>query len=302
MTTTILQPGQIEPPVGEIPFLRLPERATFFARRAKRCRQLAVVHVQREFLAFMAEIALAQQAALAHFPQVPLPTVDLRAGVPPLAVGSWRRDPAWHEALRQIATAVLVTAPPAAHATIAGMARMDAESLEAAAVAMLGASPSGEGDGGLLLVAAALQVYWLHMSTTMGRAAFGRCADPTLCPVCSSAPVVSLIRVGGAEQGVRYLHCSLCAAEWHMVRSQCSVCLESKGLSYHGIAGDTGAVKAEACAACGSYLKIFDLEKEPRLDPTADDLASLSLDLMMAERGVPRSGPNLFLHGAREEG
>jgi FdhE protein len=83
-----------------------------------------------------------------------------------------------------------------------------------------------------------------------------------------------------------------------MVRVKCSNCESTKGIAYYTIEGDKGAVKAEACEACGSYLKILYLDKDPLLDPTADDLATLALDILMDEAGVQRSGPNLFLLSA----
>ena len=71
MNATILQPGQIEAPAGEIPFLRLPARDSFFKDRAARFRQLAPDHKMADFLGFMASLADAQQAALTTFPPVP---------------------------------------------------------------------------------------------------------------------------------------------------------------------------------------------------------------------------------------
>jgi FdhE protein len=115
--------------------------------------------------------------------------------------------------------------------------------------------------------------------------------------VCASPPVASIVRIG-AEQGLRYLHCSLCGSEWHMVRAKCSNCESTRNITYYAIEGDNGAVKAEACGDCGAYLKILYLDKDPLLDPTADDLASLALDLLMDGTGVQRSGPNLFLLSA----
>lgn len=81
-----------------------------------------------------------------------------------------------------------------------------------------------------------------------------------------------------------------------MVRIKCANCDSSKDVAYFGIEGDNGAVKAEACTDCKSYLKILYLEKDTRADPTADDLATLALDVLMANAGMARSGPNLFLH------
>ena len=54
------------------------------------------------------------------------------------------------------------------------------------------------------------------------------------------------------------------------------------------------AVRAETCDACKSYLKIVYQEKGP-VDPVADDLATLTLDILVDEAGYARSGPNLLL-------
>jgi FdhE protein len=56
------------------------------------------------------------------------------------------------------------------------------------------------------------------------------------------------------------------------------------------------AVRAEACDECHAYLKILFQEKDPNVDPVADDLATLALDVLVDERGFRRSGPNLLFH------
>ena len=48
----------------------------------------------------------------------------------------------------------------------------------------------------------------------------------------------------------------------------------------------------------GRYLKIVYQEKDPNVDPVADDLATLALDMLVDEAGYERSGPNLLLIGA----
>ncbi len=117
--------------------------------------------------------------------------------------------------------------------------------------------------------------------------------------MCGSHPVASVVRIGGAQQGLRYLVCSLCASEWHMVRVKCSACGSTKGISYLGLDGGSEAIKAECCDECKTYLKIFYLEKDTSLVPAADDLATLALDMLVDQEGYNRIGPNLlFLPGA----
>ncbi len=298
--TTVIQPGQIEPPSGEIPFIYLLPQDSVFRDRATRLRQLAKNHAMKDFLLFMAELTDAQHAALVAFPKLPLPTeaeigLCREHGMPPLSVQSWSRNPAWQEALKQIIAHVTKTATPAANKILMRLQRMDSAALETFATAILSGQFEDMDIGAAPFVAAALQVYWTHMVTTLGAQAFGANGISNLCPACASPPVSSIVRIGGAENALRYLSCSVCNTEWHMVRVKCCNCESTKGISYYMIAGSSGAVKAETCEECGTYLKIMIMDKDPQVDPSADDLATLALDLMMGESGKLRSGPNLLL-------
>jgi FdhE protein len=151
------------------------------------------------------------------------------------------------------------------------------------------------------LIGAALQVYWVHLVAMLGDTSFARIDVPHVCPCCGSHPVASIVRVG-AGGGHRYLQCSLCAAEWHMVRIKCTHCESTKGIRYQSIennqTSDQHAVKAECCDECGSYLKIMYMEQDSMVDPVADDLATIALDLLVAETGKSSSGVNFMLiHG-----
>lgn len=304
-TTTISQPEEIARPVGEIPFLHLPQRSAVFRDRAARLRALAQGHSLKDYLLFAASICDAQHDALQAFPEVPLPSEQQLAlcrehGMPPLSVQGWPREPAWRGALRQIAARVGEDANRNTGETLAGLQQMDGAALEALADAIL-AGRYGSIDLAVgPFVAAALQVYWTHMATSLGNRAFGRSDVASLCPVCGSHPASSIVRIGGAEQGLRYLNCSLCEAQWHMVRVKCSNCESTKGIAYYSIEGASDAVKAESCDQCHTYLKIAYMEKDPHVDPIADDVATLALDLMMDESGKSRSGPNLFLMTAAD--
>lgn len=300
--SAILQPGEIETPKGDIPFIRLPMRHEVFAQRASRFDTLAHNHVLGEYLAFMARLSRAQQAVLEAFPLVPLPSseqlaLSRRYGMPPLSVQSWSRDWSWHAGLQQI-FALLGTEPlsPQASDAVAHLSRAGVDELERLAEAVLAGVYSDVPPEVSPFVAAALQVYWTHMATLLGEQAFARLERPNLCPVCGSPPVSSLVRIGGAEQGLRYLFCSLCAAEWHMVRIKCSSCESTRDIGYYVQEGSSGAVKAESCDDCNAYLKIMYMEKDTGVEPVADDLATLSLDLLMNQAGKERSGPNLFFH------
>jgi len=141
-----------------------------------------------------------------------------------------------------------------------------------------------------------LQVYWVQMTSALGEGVFGRLEQGGLCPVCGSYPNIGIVSISEAEQGLRYLCCSLCASQWHMVRLKCSSCESTHGINHYTLEGSTGAVKAESCDDCNSYLKLLYLEKDRRMDAMADDLATLALDMLMDNEGKVRGGPNLFFH------
>jgi FdhE protein len=161
------------------------------------------------------------------------------------------------------------------------------------------------------LVAAALQTYWTHLvlatqaAGTQRLAPFGRTDDPTRCPCCGSLPTASISRIGADDSGYRYLHCSLCSSQWHMVRIKCSHCQGTKGIHYQSLqplADDAAApgversaVQAETCDECRYYLKIVHMERDAHVDPAADDLASVTLDLLVSDAGFQRHGVNLML-------
>jgi FdhE protein len=129
---------------------------------------------------------------------------------------------------------------------------------------------------------------------------------PGLCPLCGTPPVSSTVYAQPPYSGYRYLHCALCATEWHMVRVICTHCGASgKDIAYHSLESrasdrpnaDAGAaaVRAETCEQCRGYCKILYQEKDPGVEPVADDLASLALDMLLGDEGYHRTRSNPLL-------
>jgi len=305
MTATVIQPGTIETAAGEIPFLLLPERSAF-QTRAERLNALAEGHALADYLRFLAALARAQQESLALFSHVSLPDPQQlercrEHRLPPLGTRAWARDSVWREALRHLLAELETGAlPEAARATIARLRGTDDASLERLADALLAGDYENLDRATIPFISAALQAYWLHLVTTLGAGAFGRLDTPHLCPACGSAPMASVVRIGAADHGLRYLTCSLCNTQWHAVRIKCVFCDTTKGIAYYGIEGGSAAVKAENCDACQGYLKILYMDKDPNVDALADDVASVALDVLMAESGNTRNGVNFFLLGGSE--
>jgi FdhE protein len=304
-----------------VPFVRLLERGSVFAEREMRLRQLAASHPMRDFLLFMAEVAKAQQRSLDNHPALQLPDGQAieraaRLGAPPLPATEWPRDPAWRAGFRQLRERLLPHLPTAAQARLQ-TPWADDDWLEQQADRLLGGIMLGLDLATAPLIAAALQVQWTHLALATqaahgaGQAAvFGRTDAATLCPCCASRPTASVSRIGADAAGYRYLHCSLCSLQWHMVRIKCSHCESSQGIHYQSLqAADAppasppagrspsahATVQAETCDACGHYLKIVHMGRDPHAEPVADDLASVTLDLLVTEAGFQRHGLNLML-------
>jgi FdhE protein len=308
MQQKLLTPEEIAAQAGSsIPYLRLPQRASVFADRTTRLRQLAVGHAMSAYLEFIALLAEEQQQLLSDMPPVRLPPAAHIAqcnehGIPPLNWQSHSRDQAWCNGLRHLLRALAERTSGHAREVIVALERSRDELYEAQASKLLAGMTFGLDVATAPLVGAGLQVYFTHLAIALGEGAIARTDVATLCPSCGSRPTASVGRIGARESGYRFLHCALCNTEWHMVRIKCTNCESTHGISYlvldDGTAAEKKAVKAEVCEECGTYLKICYMERDTGVEPVADDLASLALDLLVADTGKAPSGVNFMLvHG-----
>ena len=94
------------------------------------------------------------------------------------------------------------------------------------------------------------------------------------------------------ERGVAFDHTSHLAEGRRGPRLRCTSCA-SGDVEYLHTRDDRGA-QAEACRACRGYLKLFDQERRLGAEPAADDAATIALDLLVADEGYRRAGPNLY--------
>lgn len=283
--------------LGEVPLLRPhPGAAALFARREERLRALAPGHAAGDYLEFLARLARAQRAAaerwrpapseLAPPPQRPL---DVARG--PL--------PGWQEPLALLlATLADAPMPAAARQAVARLGRLPPADLGALARRLLAGGPLPGADlAAAPLAGAGLQVAYAVRAAAVPPAGVARTAEG--CPVCGAPPVVGLVL---GDDKLRYLVCGLCASAWHHTRVQCVLCRSAARLSYLSIEGDEGPAKAECCEGCRAWLKLLYVERAPGLEPVADDVATLALDLLVAERGLRRLGPNVLLAAAGAKG
>lgn len=301
--------GYGESTLGEVAqseSVQLPDLATVFARRAARLKTLADGHELEGFLRMIAAVVAAQDAALRDLPPGSLPGAAEIAkarlvGRAPLDPSGWARDESWQAALRRILTAVdrrlLPEAAQMACDVLQGASTVD---LEALAARFLEGNVAANDAGKVVFVAAALQTAWTRMAALLDVADLGRGdADLGTCPVCGSPPVAGIVSPGGTKFGHRHLHCSLCMTAWRYVRVRCVHCGSTEKISFRNLAGTT-YLKAECCDSCQGYSKVFYLESAKALEPLADDLASLGLDVLVGEEGFARV-PNPFVLSVMEQ-
>jgi FdhE protein len=215
------------------------------------------------------------------------------AGPTPLSPSRWPRSAAWRHALDGILREMsLAPLQDQAAVALARLSAMPGEAREALASVVLAGTPAEYDLAPAVFIGAALQVYWTTRSALCADDGLDS-EDPTsICPICGTAPVAGVVL---GDRKLRYLICGLCGTQWHLTRVVCAQCRATDGLSYFTIEGRAPGVKAEACAGCRTYLKLFYLEEIPLADGFADDVATLALDLMVAEEGYVRASCNYFL-------
>lgn len=304
MATPIISDGSTDR-VRPFPQVVLPTGAELFSDRAARLDTLASGHSMAGYLQVLAALSRAQAAACAAQSAAPVEQKQLDSsrdyGMPPLSAQSHERAGAWRADLRAIVAAMGSRSEPGVAGAIAQIGRMGDSDVESLADRVLGGTTL-DADAALVpFVGAALQVYFTRLAASLDVASVSRCDVPGICPVCATRPVASVVRLGGDRNNLRYLSCALCGTEWHLTRAVCSSCQTEKTLHYLTIEQEgrelqRAAARAEACDECKSYLKIFFQEHDAAVEPGADDLATLALDLMVDEQGFARSGPNLLIH------
>ena len=297
------QPIDFHPPAEEAAPILLPVTTTLFADRADRFASLASGHALADWLNFLGTLSRAQHDALKALPALPLPDAAAldqarQHGMPPLDLA--KRPAAWRESLRQIARSAQVAAPATIQADLTKLIAADDATLEKLADALMQGAIEPSDALHIPFVAAALQVIFTDLASRIDASQISKFEQHNVCPCCGSPAVASVVRLGAAINNLRYLHCSVCNTEWNVPRAVCTSCGTDKDVAQQEIEGKQGAARAETCDSCKSYLKIVYQEKDPRVDPVADDLASLALDLLVDEAGYERAGPNLFLIHAPE--
>lgn len=288
--------------VSVAPFAVAPEPERLFAQRAARFRLVAEGNALAPYLLFLGDLSDAQHRCQEGLPAPAMPDAEAveRARafeMPPLDKTGVAGDPVLADTFsRLLALAESIAMPDAAAQSLARLKGTDeTERAQVLEASLGGAAPMGD-LGTHLFASAALQVHFARLAARLDPARLVSVGDG-LCPACGSLPVSSIVVNWPTAHGARYCVCHLCATWWNFVRVRCTSCGTTKGIGYQEVEGSEGTIKAETCEDCRTYLKVFYLPKDSGLDPVADDVRSLGLDLLMKEGPYRRAGLNPFLMG-----
>lgn len=310
MQTRILQPGEIEAlDKTSFPRVLLPQVSTLFAERAARLRQLADGNPIADYLQFAAKIVDAQHAAAGSVELQPMDRSNIERSQQfsmPLLPAADHIDPAWQQVLNAMLDTLSGSEglPEPLQPLLQSLRDLSQDERDTIAKRLLQKEVAARHIGMAPFIMAALQVTYAKRAAALDVEDVPYTDPATICPVCASEPVSSVLRIGGKANGHRYLHCGTCCTEWQLVRVKCSHCESTKGIHYQSIEGSKEVVTAETCDECGTYRKVVNQEKDPMAEPLADDLATLTLDLLMSENTQFKrasANPLLFVAVAKEQ-
>lgn len=282
--------------IKQIPLVFYPSAKTLYTHRVERLQALARKSPFSDYLNFCLQIAQ-QQANLVKQQPVELhQSIPLNNDNPPLSLKNLPLSDVWQKYLNQLLQAISDTTPQIT-LIIESLLKNSAEQLQQKALYLLNGELNKVEGNESIFIWSALSLYYCQLASQIkGKAVAENTDNSWLCPVCNSMPVASVIQIGG-NNGLRYLHCSLCESEWYVPRVKCTSCDDLQHIEYFSLDNTLAAIKTECCHTCQSYLKIFDQDKDPHLEVIADDIASLILDIKTEEEGFAKSGINPFIFG-----
>jgi FdhE protein len=297
-----LKPGTILGEEAKPPFAVLPDPASLFLARAKRFEALAGGHELGPYLLFLATLTHAQHDIQADLPAAVLPPFErigqaLEHGMPPVSRTLYDPDQVVETTIGRLAAQIALADVPVQTAAAAEAMRAASpdERRNMASATLKDATPVDD-LAQRALVAAGLQVHFARLATMLAAEDLKPVADG-VCPTCGSGVMTSSVVGWPKAHNTRFCTCSLCGTMWNLVRVKCVLCGSMDGISFRAIDGKPDTVKAETCEKCRSYVKILYQVNDPALEPLADDVATLGLDMLLTAEGWKRGGQNPFLQG-----
>lgn len=292
--------------VASPPFVRLPAPHTLFADRAARFATLAPGNPLGPYLTFLAALSQVQDKIQHDLPAPVLPPQDIldRAAahaMPPLDRSRFTADPGFDPGFDTLFTrftsaAQAIAMPDDARAALARLHAATAAARASLIENVLADAIPVEAIAEHSFLAAALQVHFARSAAALDPATLGPVADGA-CPACGGPPGASLVVAWANAEGARFCACALCATLWNHVRARCTLCGSTKDITFQQVESTQGAIKAECCGQCRGYAKIFYQDKDPTLDPVADDVATLGLDILVKNLNYKKGTINPYITG-----
>ncbi|KAF1689886.1 formate dehydrogenase accessory protein FdhE [Pseudoxanthomonas koreensis] len=287
--------------VPKPPLALLPDPVALFQGRARRFAFLAENHELAPYLRFLAGLSRLQARLAATLPPTQVPAEAAaraaQAHMPPIDRHALLDDPALATTLQALLDgAIALEMPEAARTALEAVLLADASDRRWLLGNVLGDDIPADSTAPHLFVAAAVQVHLARLAAGLDGDVLVPVATG-VCPACGGRPATSSVMGMQGIENVRYASCAGCATQWNEVRVKCLCCGSTRGLAYRSVGTDEATVKAEACRECNAWVKIFYKVRNESLDPIADDVGSLGLDVLMKDAGVRRGGFNPYLVG-----
>ena len=301
MSTTLQPDPSMIGGIAKVPLARLPDPGAIFATRAGRLDFLAGYNANlAPYLRFLAGICRAQQDLARELPApdpVPADRIELaRASrMPPMDRNAMRAGLAL--ALdRLIEKLAGLDMPEPARLALDALRQASPADRDWVMTNVLTDTIPEDSVAPHLFAAAALQVHAAMLAATLPAERLVPIRIGT-CPACGGRPASSMVTENMGAEGARYCACATCQTLWNEVRVKCTCCGSTKGITYRAVETEDATIKAECCRECGKWVKILYQNKNPTLEPIADDVASLGLDMLMRDTEWERGGYNPFLMG-----
>ncbi len=288
--------------VPKPPLAFLPEPVKLFQARARRFAFLAETNELAPYLTFLAELSRLQARLAVTVPPVaPVEPQRMaeaaKAGMPPIDRAALVSDPGLAATLESLTDgAVELEMPEPGRLALEVVRAADEDGRRWLLTNILNDYIPEDSPAPHLFVAAAVQVHLARLAATLDAEALVP-VHVGICPACGGRPVTSSVMGTQGIENIRYAACASCATQWNEVRVKCLCCGSTKGISYRSVETIEATVKAEVCRECNFWVKILYQVKNPSLDPVADDVGSLGLDILMKDTSFRRGGFNPCLAG-----
>ena len=290
---------EIEQSFFHIPFWIAP-KSDIFALRSDRFTELAGEDGTdwKDYLLFLARVCDVQQALL-HHDSITAPVTDVESAYNLPDIDSAEVPAAFDALLQPFYDHIKADLSVQANTSWQALLAMKPADRHALAKRVLSQELTQEDHAYSIWVHAVLQIIWTNWAQQLKETDVHIREEREFCPCCGSDAVGSVILKGADLEGLRYLQCNLCNSRWHALRAKCTFCGNTKDMSFQSIEGKTKGVlhgaSAECCDVCHGYRKTYNLMKEQHADAVADDLASLPIDILLADKGFLRGGINPYL-------